>query len=130
MQQVDLVKKKAGNDIIKKNKNVARPPTGKRATTANMDGGLDSVNIENGGATFAVNGGAESMFDQKAKVIHVKTQAVPKNIVVKKNPRQVIIDDLKALHVKPNPKKLKEVKERCQDLNLNFDQYNAKAKEE
>ena len=30
MPKVDLVKKKAGNDIIKKNKTVARPPTGKR----------------------------------------------------------------------------------------------------
>lgn len=67
MEQVDLVKKKAGTDIIKKNKNVARPPTGKRAAQAHMDGGLDSVNIANGGATFAiVNNEAGSMFDQKA----------------------------------------------------------------
>lgn len=50
------------------------------------------------------------MFDQKAPAMKVKTQAVPKDIVVKKNPRQVILDDLKALHAKPNPKKLKEVK--------------------
>ena len=49
----------------------------------------------------------------------------------KKKPtaRDLIIDELKAYHAKPNKKKENEIKSKCANLNINYDQAFNKSKE-
>ena len=63
-----------------------------------------------------------------------KIDAQPGNappLEFKKKPtaRDLILEECKAYHGKPNPKKLKELKDKCANLNINFDQILNKSKE-
>ena len=47
----------------------------------------------------------------------------------RKTARDHLMDEMTEYHKKPNPKKLKELREKCAILNINFDQLLNKAKE-
>lgn len=67
------------------------------------------------------------MFSKKADI---QAGNIPP-LEFKKKPtaRDLILDECKLYHAKPNPKKLKELKEKCANLNINFDQILNKSKE-
>ena len=54
---------------------------------------------------------------------------VPLEFKKKKQPRELIIDELKAYHAKPNKKRENEIKAKCANLNINYDQAFTKSKE-
>jgi hypothetical protein len=39
----------------------------------------------------------------------------------KKTARETVFDEMKEYHKKPNPKKLKDLREKCATLNINFE---------
>ena len=48
----------------------------------------------------------------------------------KKHARELMMEDIKGYLQRPNAKLLKELKDRCFELNMNFDMIHNKAKEE
>jgi tRNA U34 2-thiouridine synthase MnmA/TrmU len=111
-------KKKPSNDIIKKN----------MAKTKVKAAAPDSVNIEvnKGAMNYTIGNKGPSMFSAKID----RPAATVGATVKKKTARELVFDEMKEYHKKPNAKKLKDLREKCASLNFNFDQLFNKAKEE
>ena len=106
---------------------------GKKAGTA---GGVGSVNIEvkqasKGGLDYTVGDAKIGMFSSQIPRDGAATAPPGGRAPAqkRKTARELVMDDMIEYHKKPNPKKLKELREKCANLNINFDQLLNKAKE-
>jgi hypothetical protein len=116
-------KKKPANDIIKKNAAAAAAAANaKKPGTATVGGRKETIDIKisgAGGLNYTIGNEGPGMFSKKADI---QAGNVPP-LEFKKKPtaRDLILDECKLYHAKPNPKKLKELKDKCANLNINFD---------
>jgi len=80
-------------------------------------------------AEFAIDKNAPGMFSE-GPASQIGANNIKAKVEKKKNARDILSDDMKEYLKKPNQKLLKELKDRCVDLNINFDQLMNKAKEQ
>ena len=105
-----------------------RPPLGKKPS------GFEASNV--GGPQASQNYfGSKVTVGTTRSMSHSRSSSKPPTAeegqrIKKKNPREVIYEELKAYHEKPTQKKLKELKEKCQDMHINFDTISSKAKQD
>ena len=130
-------KKKVENDIIKRNMMAAsqrkpdsstgprRPPLGKKPS------GLEASNA--GGPQPTQNYfGAKTNTGTTRSMSHSSKPPTAEEgpRIKKKNPREVVYDELKAYHEKPTQKKLKDIQDKCQTMHINFDTLSSKVKQD
>lgn len=93
-----------------------------------MKAAPDSVNIEvnKGAMNYSIGNKGPSMFSAKINRPAPTAGSTQK----RKTARELIFGEMKEYHGKPNPKKLKDLRDKCASSNISFDQLFNKAKEQ
>ena len=116
-------KKKAMNDILKRNMEMKKPQTAKEKPSAGTMGRPAGGAVKTG-PNYTVAPAKRGMFD----ALPAEGGATSLNLTAPQAPkpkapsiRETMKEDIKEYLAKPTPKKLKELKDRCAALNINFD---------
>lgn len=115
-------KKKAMNDILKRNMEIKKPQTAKEKPSVGTMGKPAGGAVKTG-PNYTIAPAKRGMFDALptggATNLNLTAPQAPKP----KPPsiRDTMKADIKTYLAKPTPKQLKELKDRCTALNINFD---------
>lgn len=147
----EMPKKKAANDIIKRNMAAMAKTTKKPGTAAPGGSNTETFNInvkntmmDKGGlgntGEYVIASGNVGMFSEKAKKERAPAMAANNKTMPtmsaegprpkRKTARDLMYEEMLEYHKRPNPKKLKELREKCANQSINFEQMLNKSKEE
>lgn len=94
----------------------------KKPGTATVGAKKSTIDIKisrPGDLNYTIGNEGPGMFSKKIDA--QPGNAPPLEFKKKPTARDLILEECKAYHGKPNPKKLKELKDKCANLNINFD---------